>query len=519
MCLSLKAGTLFLEVVTHNMNSDLLLYRRQFILGDRPVPDMPEWKSLTFGPFHLKVHPDLETTLARGSKAEFLMLGFALGHLDPAANNQKLMDKMARACHNIEEMLEYIRDLCGRYVVLFNFSGKTGLLNDLIGSRSVYWCIHQNAVWSASQPGMLSSLLGIDEDLSSTVQAYMEKDMFVSGEGCWIGDGTKYVGVRHLLPNHYLDLNEKRSIRYWPTCTPQTLDVETASRKGASILENTMLAATNRFQLSMAVTAGWDSRCLLAATSNVRSRVYYYIQKYGGMTDSHPDIRIPRRLAQKLSIPFRVIECSDYQDAAFDLILERNVFVLHNPAKKVLYRSFYQGFQGKVNASGNISDLCRTFFGINPVHDIVDLLAPVRLSNSEYAVSSLKTWYSEANSRCQSFGYNLRDLFFWEQVLANWGSMFAAELDIAIDEFYPFGTRRLVETILAVDERLRPYSNSSVHRRMIELLWPELLSEPINPIGERSRVVRLFHQAGKHTLARLGLLSHIKSLHSRMRGS
>ena len=500
------------------MSADRILYRRQFILGDRPIPDFLEWTSVSFDPFHLKVHPDLETTMVKGSKRRFLLLGFVLNHHRPEANNQELMDEMAGTCHNVEEMFEYCRDLCGRYVLIFNFSGKAGLLNDLIGSRSVYYCIYQNTVWCASQPTTLARLLGVDEDRSPGVRAYVEKDMFASGEGCWIGDGTQYLGVRHLLPNHYLDFEEKRSIRYWPISTLEHLEIEYASRQSAEILEYTMLAATNRFPLSMAITAGWDSRCILAATRNVRSKIYYYIQKYGTMTDSHPDIRVPLKLAQILGIPFHLIECSDYQDKAFDIALERNVFVLHNPAKKVLLRSFYQDFQGKVNASGNISDLCRTVYGINPVYKIADLLTRVYLSDSEYAADSLKEWYAEAKQRCNALGYNLRDLFFWEQVLGNWGAMFAAELDIAIDEFYPFGTRRLVETILAVDERLRPYTNSKVHRRIIEMLWPELLSEPINPIGWRACAVRLFREKGKYTLARLGLLSYVKMLRSKMVG-
>jgi hypothetical protein len=236
------------------------------------------------------------------------------------------------------------------------------------------------------------------------------------------------------------------------------------------------------------------------------------------MTDNHPDIRVPRKLAQKLSIPFHIIESRDYQDSTFDSTLKRNVFVLHNPAKTVLYRDFYQDFQGKVNVSGNISDLCRTPYGIDPVSDIADLLSHVHLADSEYATDSIKDWYVEAKTLCNTFGYNLRDLFFWEQHLGNWGSMFAAELDIAIEEFYPFGTRRLVEMILAVDENLRPYKNSMVHRRIIELLWPELLSEPINPIGVHASIVRLLRAEGKRTLTRLGLLSRVKRLRNKIVG-
>ncbi len=498
------------------MSIDRLLYRRQFIIGERPMPDFPDWKSISFSQLSLKVHPDLDLTTAKGSKSDFLMLGFALSHLRPEANNRELMDELAGTCHNVEEMLEYCRDLCGRYVILFHFSQSTGLVHDLIGSRSVYWCVHQNSVWCASQPNTLAKFLSIDEDHSPDVQAYIERDMVVDGEARWIGDGTKYIGVKHLLPNHYLDFQGKRCVRYWPTSSLRPLDIEYASRKSAEILEDTMRAATNRFQLSMAITAGWDSRCMLSATRNVRSQVYYYIQKYGGMTDNHRDIRVPRKLARKLGIPFHIIECGDYQDDSFDRALESNVFMLHNPAKKVLYRSFYQDFQGRVNASGNISDLCRSFFGIDPVYKIEDLLGLLNLSGSRYVSDSIQAWYVEAKSVCDAFGYNLRDLFFWEQVLANWGSMFAAELDVAIDEFYPFGTRRLIETVLAVNGKFRPYNNSLVHRRMIELLWPELLSEPINPVGWHARTVRWFREKGKTLLAALGLLSLVTSVRTKL---
>lgn len=505
-------------MISHITSININLYRRQFILGNHYFSDFNNWQLISFGDFALSIHPDLQMTVSKVDEREFLLLGFALNHNLPEANNQQILDNIARSCFNIEELFEYCHDLCGRYVILFQFPEKTGLVTDLIGSRSVYWCVHQDTIWCASQPSTLAWLLSIEEIRSREISSYINQDMvsIEKGEAAWIGDGTKYVGIKHLLPNYYLDFCEKKAIRYWPKAPLEQLDVDSASRKGTEILKNTMQAATNRFQMSMAITAGWDSRTMLAATRSINYKIYYYIQKFGGMTDSHPDIRIPRKLTKKLGIPFHIIECVDYQDEEFDAILDKNVFMLHNPAKKVLLRSFFLKFQGKVNASGNISDLCRTPYGNQPVHDIFDLLENVNLKDSEYAVKSLMEWYAETKFFCETFGYNQRDLFFWEQVLGNWGSMFAAELDIAIDEFYPFGTRRLVETILAVDEKWRPYHNSKVHRRIIELLWPELLSEPINPINWYSDTIKFLRMKGKRTMARLGLLSMIKSFRSRV---
>jgi len=497
-----------------DIDQDRLLYRRQFVLGDRPVACLPGWQSIPFGSMHVTVHPDLETTSARGRSGEFLLLGFVLSHRRPAANNQDLLDEVAQVCRDVDQMLEYCRDLCGRYVLVFALAGKTGLLSDLVGSRSVYYCIHQEAVWCASQPSTLATLLEVDEDRSPGVRAFFETDLFAGKEASWMGDGTRYAGIRHLMPNHYLDLDAKKALRYWPTRPPGNLDEESAAQRSAAMLERTMRAATNRFELSMAVTAGLDSRCLLAAARPVCPRIDFYIQKFGRMTDSHPDIRVPRRLAQRFGFPFRVIECGDYRDEAFDAVLKKNVFALQSSAKTTLYRSF-QEFQGKVNASGSAGELCRALrrdvVGIGGMCDFAELLAMEGLSHSEYAAASLQPWYTEAKTLCDSMGYSLFDLYYWEQRMGNWGSMFPAELDIAIDEFYPFATRRLIETMLAVDEGLRLYNNSSIHRRMIELLWPELLSVPINPIDWRAATVLWLRKNGRRALARSGLLPHVST--------
>lgn len=499
------------------LNPENLLYRRQFILGCRPISSFSTWKTVPFGSLHLTVHPDLEVTISKRSNNEFILLGFALNHMRPQAGNQEILDELADTCHCLEDMHEYCRDLCGRYLILFNISDKSGILTDLIASRTVYYCSTTQSIWCASQPSTLAKVLKISRENSPHVRTYIEKEMYARGEGSWIGDGSMYEGVRHLLPNHYLDLQECRAIRYWPVKPRLTLDLEKASQISATILENTMRAATNRFNMSMAITSGWDSRCLLAASRNVRDKVYYYIQKFGDMTDNHPDIRVPRKLTQKIRIPFHVIDCPEYQNENFDTILKENVFILHNTAKKVLYWNFFQHFQGRVNASGNISDLCRTAYGCEPINDPIDLLWYQNLSESTYAKNAIEDWFLESKTLCNTLGYNLRDLFFWEQALGNWGSMFAAELDIAIDEFYPFGTRRLVETILAVDESLRPYENSQVHRRIIELLWPELLSQPINPISWRENLFRFVRNAETTFLSRLGLLSPLRRLRSRLR--
>jgi len=489
------------------MDDKRLFLRRQFILGSHFIDNYSDWKKITFGHCFLTVHPDLETTSIKKENKEFVLLGFVLSHLKPEYKNIDILSEMCVKCNNNKDVIEYMADLCGRFVFLFKLDGKMGLINDLIGSRSVYYSIQNDFLWCASQPSTLAKIINMKEDCSNDIVKFIAEDLYINGEASWIGDGTKYVGVKHLLPNHYLDFDTKKAVRYWPVKRLERLDVESAAIQSASILKNTMKAAKCRFKLIQAITAGWDSRCLLAATKDIKDDIVYYIQKFGSMNNKHADIVIPQILARKIGLNFSVISCNKAADEWFVNALKNNVFVLHNPSKIKLYYNFLQQFSERVNMAGYIGEIGRTRYGILPVKKIEELLEIVNLQESRYAYSSLENWFSETSELANRFDYNIRDLFYWEQKMGNWGTMFSSELDIAIEEFYPFGTRTLIETFLSVRKEDRPLTDSKVHRRMIEILWSDVLKEPINPHKNNLPIRRLM----KIFLMKIGMLRILKS--------
>jgi hypothetical protein len=225
------------------------------------------------------------------------------------------------------------------------------------------------------------------------------------------------------------------------------------------------------------------------------------------MNNKHADIVIPQILARKIGLNFSVISCNKAADEWFVNALKNNVFVLHNPSKIKLYYNFLQQFSERVNMAGYIGEIGRTRYGILPVKKIEELLEIVNLQESRYAYSSLENWFSETSELANRFDYNIRDLFYWEQKMGNWGTMFSSELDIAIEEFYPFGTRTLIETFLSVRKEDRPLTDSKVHRRMIEILWSDVLKEPINPHKNNLPIRRLM----KIFLMKIGMLRILKS--------
>src|SRR4029077_6543503 len=97
---------------------------------------------------------------------------------------------------------------------------------------------------------------------------------------------------RCLLPNHSLDLHRWTIRRFWPRKARGRLPLKEAAEKGAKQLRALTLAASRRFPLSLPLTAGRDSRALLAAARDVAKEVHFFTLEMPDMIHNRTDLRI-----------------------------------------------------------------------------------------------------------------------------------------------------------------------------------------------------------------------------------
>jgi asparagine synthetase B (glutamine-hydrolysing) len=93
------------------------------------------------------------------------------------------------------------------------------LFHDAVGLRQVFYtdADHASDLWCASQPGMIAERLklGMDPSASNFVNSFGQRNR----EYWWPGDSCPYKEIRHLPPNHYLNLETGLRCRYWPNTT------------------------------------------------------------------------------------------------------------------------------------------------------------------------------------------------------------------------------------------------------------------------------------------------------------
>jgi hypothetical protein len=491
------------------MDKDLLRYRRQFLLSRIAIASFSNWNRLSLAKgYVLYSHPDLEITFKEKSGVGIALLGYLFDPADPKKGNAEILNGLLEDSGTFEAFLESIKGYAGRYVFIYMNRDELHVMHDPLGLREVYYCASVNRIICGSQPNLIKKYAdpAIDVTADPSIRDFYEKDMKKIRMGrLWVGDETYYEGIKHLLPNHYLKTRELRALRYWPRQNLEAVGLDEAVQRSCSFLRGTLLAASHRNDLMMAVTGGTDSRTLLAASREIRDRIYFFINKHRIMDDNHPDIRIPATMFQRIQTPFHIHSVEGDVDDEFRNIFLNNTFLSQERLLPAIYNIYYKQHSHRMNILG-VGEIGRTFYGEEPQElDGYFLARSLKYKNSVYAVAQCQQWLDRTRPFAQKFGVNIMTLLLWEQLLGNWGVVGNSESDIAIEEFDPYNCHYLYETMLGVDKKYAKYGESILFREMIKNMWPELLEFPINPPKKKiDHIKRIFR--------RIGVYSIIKSL-------
>lgn len=479
--------------------SGRLAFRRQFLLARSPQPALQGWKQLAVGNLCLHAHPDLFAHVETLTDRSLALVGQVVDPRNPSRTNEEIVQDLARNSNGFDRLLGNIRGLAGRYVLIYRDQRDFRLVQDALALREVYYCVEPNQTICGSQPHFVAAHASPALPTSSdpeTLAFYNKERHAVRAGRLWVGDGTFFDGIQHLLPNHCLDLHSLKACRSWPAGRLQPVGFDDAVDRVCMLLQGAIKALSLRHSLMMAVTAGHDSRTLLAASREVADRIYFFINNRGHLSENSPDLRVPRALLSRAGQPFHVHDVPREVDPGFRRIFFQNAFLAHEKLLPTIYNVYYKQHQDRVNLLG-VGEIGRALWGPEPKR-----LTPYRLAyalgykSSAYATRACARWLREILPVARENQLNILTMLLWEQLLGNWGCVGNAESDIAIEEIDPFASHEIYETMLGA-WMAAPERASGLFPEMIRRMWPELLSQPINPPGTpRDRVAHFLERLG-----------------------
>jgi len=347
--------------------------------------------------------------------------------------------------------------------------------------RDIYFTKVKGKVWCASQPRLLAEHFDIPLSENKDIQQYFTKQNIHSLHYKWTTDYTPYSGIHHLQPNHWLNLKTGEVKRFSLNFSSSIIPLHKVIEENAMLLTNIMQAAHRRFKLMLGCTAGYDSRVLLASCRQFASEAFFYIFLFNYMQGNEPDVRVPVQMFKALSLPYNVIKESLHPDEVFMTAYYQSSMFPRKATLPCLYHQ-YMKFPDYVNVSENTITIAKVYMDRLGKTDAVKLADAFHQPHHPFILEWLQNWINNAEPAFPSDRMDISDLYFWEVFLANLNSAGCTEQDIAVEELSPSNCRRFLLNCFAVHPQYHTEPHSYVfHRKLLELMWKELLRFPINP--------------------------------------
>ncbi|MFO7669614.1 MAG: hypothetical protein R6W31_08160 [Bacteroidales bacterium] len=472
-----------------------LRFRNQYILAPKSVkcPFLNE-EYIVNDTYRLYSHVDLHITIAEVNGTKIWLLGDLFDFESPQKSNFEILIDLLVL--DYDGILHKLGKYTGRFVLIYKSREDLKLVHDATAARKIYYSLGNGDAWFSSQSYLLAKVLQMKKTHHPEILDYYNSQEFILKNNANIGDTTIYDGIRQLMPNHYFDVKTSSRYRYWPSCRiDDQRPLKEVASNCAHMVKGFMEGIMHRYEVMLPVTAGKDSRTLMAATKSNPERVYYYINKENHVDDNFIDITIPKKLLGNLDLKFHVLDPYIEVDDDFRRVYFENNEFGSEKYLPLIY-NYYLNFNNKVNLPGNTATAGSEWFMGRKITVTGENLAKKnRVGKWSFAIDYYDQWIKEIGVFCPENNINLIDLFYWEERIANWGNQIQLDKDISQEDINVFNSRDLVMQYLSVHPKYLEIPTFKVYVKVIDKLWPELLNVPINK-GFKKTLIKVLKTGG-----------------------
>ncbi|MGQ5700497.1 hypothetical protein ACUJ46_00380 [Sandaracinobacteroides sp. A072] len=312
----------------------------------------------------------------------------------------------------------------------------------------------------------------------------VERLVMGEGRGGWIsGTLTAHRGVFRLLPNHYLDLRHFTAHRFWPA--PALLaapapGLGAAADSVARHMAGFAAAAASQFRIALALTAGLDSRLVLAAFRGHTERLSCFTIDDSGAVDRE----VAARVCKGLGIRHRglpVLRASEAELARWDRMVGQ---ALRSNNREV--HPTMNALDADVVMTGLFGEPARCFLyahdwqQVNAIPaDALSILGRLKQPRDAELEADTDAWLDPIRHLPRSTVF---DLAYLELRMGSWAMGQGPIQKARMWSLMPFAQWPVQEAFLTLSladrgsERLLPMIG--------ERMWPEAMRFPINRFGD-----------------------------------
>ncbi len=323
--------------------------------------------------------------MSNGDK-ELVLLGYFFDYRIPKRTNKDILNLLL-GCNSFAELLDEVDECSGRFVLIFKTELELKLIHDAGGQHEVYF----DTTFSVfgSQPKLIEKVI-IGEELTDpdSLEFYQSADFFKLKT--FVGDSTHRANIKHLLPNHFIDIRGKSVHRFFPLIPIKKSTIREVVPKAIEMLQGFIKAAALRYPVELGVTSGYDSRILFLASRDLTFERYVNRNKE---PDNPIDVKYAILLGKAHGISIEVRERGGEIDDARE-IYEASI---NFPR----FRQLRIRPSSRMIINGHLSEIARNFFGYKKNVTGVDFTQMYLFHGSPYAAGVFDSWINTHKSLCE----------------------------------------------------------------------------------------------------------------------
>ncbi len=446
----------------------------QFILSRSVSVLLETWSRRALGGWHLGFHPTLPVLDIQGSDST--VIGWLLGYPIDAETRllrEEVHFEITNGIRKADEQFEeWLYSHGGRFAAVFLDPETSRVYLDPCGSLAAVFCPEQQIVASTSSLIPYLNKNDDNHELIQTIEAMPE-------DTCYPFSLTHRRSVKRLLPSHYLDLERWQAIRHWPKGEIDVVqDVSEAVRELASLLKNNISAIARDYPLHLALTAGRDSRMLLACTREHVDRTLLYTVSGPG-PGKILDWHIASRLARKNGLHLVQLHYKPAPAKEIEQWESRTGHCVHGSIKEwnSLFRNLDSHRAVLCGASGELGRGFHFRAGDTETSliSVEDLLEKSQMPNLPEIHRRAQQWRNELPIHN---ALTIWGLLYNETFNGSWfGPVHYGFTHNAL-YIWPFCHRRIIEIMLGLPREYR--LDNRLPSDVVAQEWPELLHLPFN---------------------------------------
>ena len=329
-------------------------------------------------------------------------------------------------------------------------------------------------------------------------------DRLVASEGHgWItGTLTAHARIRRLMPGHALDLSTMQPRRVWPL--PGELSLRLSLQQGAAqagdAIRGLVSAAAREQDCAITLTAGFDSRVLMAAARDVKDDIGF--ATFGTAGEGLDQI-MSAQMAQGLGlrhqlIPMRYASPEDEQrwDRMVGHCMREVNRRIHPTLGMVPAQFVLTGMYGEIGRARLYRQDIATINDQPATAEFV--LSRLTLPLDDEQLQDVAQWVEGLSWMPRSM---VLDMAFNELKFGTWAMGQAPAQKAVKFSFMPFAQADVQAAFMETPPQIK--GTSALFTAIVERLWPEAMAYPVNRYGDwRDRLGKFAKLTSRESITR-----------------